>query len=322
MRQSLHQPLRVARTKARFNLPTRLWRYQQERFPLVKHGLLIATFSGCALCLSALLRGAEDWPSWQSVLTAFGIVLLGFLQLRIADEHKDARNDARYRPERPVPRGLVTLAELRTVGLVTVLLQAALAFWLEPWLLVGLAVVWGYMGLMWIEFGVPAWLQAHPFTYLWSHMLIIPLLDGLATACDWLPQGVHPSAGLGWFLAVSFCNGIVIEIGRKTWAPMQERIGVESYSSAWGIPHAITVWLMALGLAFGGALVVAWQIDFFWPVLFTLSTMAMLLSWQAYRFVHQPTPSGAHRLETLAGLWVAGLYLILGIVPLGVRLWL
>lgn len=321
MRQTLDQPILAAGTSSRPRLLARLWRYQQERFPLLKHGVLIATFSGCALCLSALLRGAVAWPTWPSGVTAFVIVLLAFLQLRIADEHKDALNDARYRPARPVPRGLVTLAELRAVGLVTVLMQAALALWLQPWLLVGLAVVWGYMGLMWIEFGAPAWLQARPFTYLWSHMLIIPLLDGLATACDWLPQGAHPSAGLGWFLAVSFCNGIVIEIGRKTWAPIQERAGVESYSSAWGVSRAISIWLAVLGLAFGGALVVAWQIDFFWPVLITLASLATWLAWQAHRFSHQPTPAGARQLENLAGLWVAGLYLILGIVPLGVRLW-
>ena len=39
-----------------------------------------------------------------------------FLQLRIADEFKDFAEDSRFRPYRPVPRGLVTLTELGWVG--------------------------------------------------------------------------------------------------------------------------------------------------------------------------------------------------------------
>ena len=41
----------------------------------------------------------------MAVVTSF----LSFLQLRIADEFKDFDEDSRYRPYRPVPRGLVTL---------------------------------------------------------------------------------------------------------------------------------------------------------------------------------------------------------------------
>jgi 4-hydroxybenzoate polyprenyltransferase len=35
-------------------------------------------------------------------------------------------------------------------------------------------------------------------------------------------------AGLFWFLAASFCNGVVIEIGRKIRAPAQEEEGVDA----------------------------------------------------------------------------------------------
>ena len=90
------------------------------------------------------------------------------------------------------------------------------------------------MALMTREFFVAEWLKARPFTYLWSHMLIVPLIDLYATACDWLPAGVAPPAGLGWFLAASFFNGIVVEIGRKLRAPADEEPGVETYSAAVG----------------------------------------------------------------------------------------
>ena len=106
----------------------RWWTYQNERFPLFAHGPLIAAFSACAVSFSSLLRGALV-PGWQMFVTAFGVCLLMFLQLRIADEFKDADEDARWRPYRPVPRGLVTLAELRVVAGILVFLHLADGLW-------------------------------------------------------------------------------------------------------------------------------------------------------------------------------------------------
>jgi len=83
------------------------WVYQKERFPFIAHGPLILAFSASAVCFSSLLR--EGTPSIQSLLAAFSSSFLFFLQLRIADEFKDFEEDSRYRPYRPVPRGLVTL---------------------------------------------------------------------------------------------------------------------------------------------------------------------------------------------------------------------
>jgi 4-hydroxybenzoate polyprenyltransferase len=321
MTQLLSETQNYQATPARPALMRRLWQYQRERFPLAKHGLLIAAFSFCAVALSALLRGTTTWPTWSSAFVAFVSLLLFFLQLRIADEFKDAAVDAQYRPERPVPRGLVTLRELGWLAVATALIQIALALWLEPWLLLPLGGVWFYMALMRVEFGVPRWLHRHPFTYLWTHMLIVPLIDLYATACDWLPHAHGALWPLAWFLAVSFCNGIVIEIGRKTWAPAQERTGVESYSSSWGVHRAITIWWLALLAATFAALPVAHAIGFFWPVCAVLLVGLLGLTVIGVRFVRTPTANGAAQLETLSGLWVAGLYLILGIIPLGVQLW-
>jgi len=303
----------------------RLWRYQSERFPLGKHGILIAAFSFCAVSLSSLLRGAMVWPAWQSVLTAFLTLLGFFFQLRVADEYKDFAVDARYRPERAVPRGLVTLAELRNVALIVAALQVILALWLEPWLLLLLSIVWGYMALMRIEFGMATWLQDHPLAYLASHMVIVPLIDFYATACDWLPNQSFAThgipTGLGWFLAVSFFNGVVIEIGRKTWAPTQEREGVESYSGSWGMQRALLGWAGALLAALICAILLAGMIDFFWPMIGIFSILVTLLLWYGYRFGRTPTATNAQRLETLSGLWVASLYFIMGVVPMGVQQW-
>ena len=88
----------------------RWWTYQKERFPIFKHGILVAAFSSSAIAFSALLGGGG--PQWSAFFVAFLSSLIFFLQLRIADEFKDAEEDAKYRPYRAVPRGLVSLREL------------------------------------------------------------------------------------------------------------------------------------------------------------------------------------------------------------------
>jgi len=164
------------------------WRiYQRERFPLLTQGPVIAAFSFSAVSFSALLRHRPGPPPAGAVLVAFVTSFVFFPQLRIADEFKDADDDARYRPSPGPP--------------------------------------------------------AHPFT-----LHVDPLVDHpayrfirlrLRLACDGsaLPHGLH------WFLAAGYCNGMVVEIGRKIRAPEDEERGVETYTAVWGrstaelLPH-------------------------------------------------------------------------------------
>ena len=170
---------------SRKSLFARLWIYQSERFPLVAHGVLILAFSVSAVCYSALLRGQAAFPSVSILLMAFVSALAFFMMLRLADEFKDCAEDSRYRPHRPVPRGLVSLRELGWLGLVLAALQLALALITNNILILLLFVTWLYLLAMSVEFGIKSWLKAHPFHYMWSHMLIMPLIDLYATAWDW-----------------------------------------------------------------------------------------------------------------------------------------
>jgi 4-hydroxybenzoate polyprenyltransferase len=299
------------------NLFRRFWIYQAERFPVFGHGILIAAFSFSAVSFSALLRDAAGWPGAGSILVAFASAFLFFLQLRIADEFKDFEEDARYRAYRPVPRGLVSLRELGLLGALTALVQLGLALWLEPALVWLLLLVWGYMALMSREFFVRAWLKAHPVTYLWSHMLIVPLIDLYATACDWRVAGdAAPHGGLVWFLIVSFFNGVVIEIGRKVRAPRDEEPGVETYSALWGRRNSMMVWLGAMLLTAVSAWLAARQIDFALPVVVLLVSLLFAATVIAVRFLQKPVPGRARFIEPMSGLWTLLMYLSVGAIPM------
>jgi 4-hydroxybenzoate polyprenyltransferase len=296
--------------------------YQRERFPLVAHGPLIAAFSVSAVCFSSLVRGRVALPPPASLLVAFVTALLLFLQLRIANEFKDFEDDARYRPYRPVPRGLVTLRELGWIGAGAAAMQLALALMLEPSLIWLLTLVWAYLALMTREFFVRDWLRRHPVVYLTSHMVIIPLIDLYATACDWRVAGLsRPPPGLYWFLIVSYVNGIVVEVGRKTRVPGDEEHGVETYSALWGTNVALRVWLAAVVVTAFAAWRAAARIGTDVPMLDLLLVLVAVCGLVALRVMRRRTAGSGKAIELVSGVWTLMMYLGVGAVPMAYKLW-
>ncbi len=292
------------------------WTYQRERFPLSAHAPLVLAFSSCAVCYSALLRGSASWPSLPVLGVAFGCCLISFLHLRIADEFKDFEEDSKFRPYRAVPRGLVTLGELGVLWVFSGLIQLLLALLLSPYLVLVLLVTWMYLALMSKEFFVRDWITRRPITYMWSHMLIMPLIDFYATSCDWLVHGGEIPEGLIWFVIVSFFNGFVIEVGRKIRAPEQEETGVNSYSALWGIRKATMTWLGFIAVTGASACIAASQINFLLPVLISLGSISLIAVLLVVKFNQNHKVKLAGKFELFSGLWTLVLYLLLGVAPM------
>lgn len=297
------------------------WTYQKERFPVVAHGFLIAAFSFSAVSFSALLRGSHTLPDWPSLLVAFLNSFFAFLQLRIADEFKDIDEDTRYRSYRPVPRGLVTLRELGWLGLGTAVIQLLMALALLPPLVALLLATWTYLALMSREFFAREWLKARPFTYLWTHMLIMPLIDFYATACDWLHFGLRPPPGLFWFVIVSFFNGIVIEIGRKIRATEDEETGVPTYTVLWGRTGAVLAWFIALSGTTASAIYASSHIGLAGAVACVLAVLLSINGITGLLFIRAGQRRYARLIEPLSGFWTLSMYLSLGAVPMLWRVW-
>ena len=292
----------------------RWWIYQRERFPLVAHAPLIAAFSSAAVCLSALLRG-EGRPRAASLIVAFVTALCFFFQLRVADEFKDADDDARHRPYRPVPRGLVTLRELGWLAGAAAAVQLGAALWLDARIVPLLLLVWTYMALMSKEFFVRDWLRGRPITVLWTHMLVMPLIDLYATACDWVPASAPMAAGLRWFLVASFFNGMVVELGRKIRAPEMEEPGVETYTVLWGRARAVSAWVTVMAVALVSAVLASRAAGGTWIVAAMLGAIWLTAVVAGGMFVARPTRSRAKWIEPLAGAWTVAMYGSVGILP-------
>lgn len=297
------------RSRLRHDL-SRWWTYQRERFPLHQHGPLVALLSIAAVSYAAILTGTSVQPT--AVAGAFVVGLTSFLLLRIADEVKDADLDAQYRPHRPVPRGLVSLDELTTLGAWLLPVQAVAALLMDPILLLPLLVVWGYGALMSVEFFAADWLRRHPTVYLLSHAVIVPLIDGLLAAFQIAQTpGLAKPAGLAWLLAASLFGSLTFEIGRKMRAPENEQPGVDTYTKMWGRPRALIAWLVAttgVAVCAGGAILYAGgPLALLLPLLAVAAAPVVV----AARFHNEPTPAHAGWMEPVSGAVLLANYAVI-----------
>ena len=295
----------------------RLWQYQRERFPLFAHGFALAAFTLAALSVSASFEQVRSWPDVITFTASFTSVLGFFLLLRIADEFKDAGDDARFRSDRPVPRGLISLSELAWVGAAVAASQLTIALWFFPplsWLLIA---VWFYLALMSAEFFAPTWLKSCPLIYLLSHMVILPLIALYAGAFHWWVDGLEPSVlVLAGFLALVVGNGLIFEIGRKVRAPADERYGVETYSSLWGSTRTSGAWAGAVMLAIAGVLITGAHVGDL-RVISTIAVFAAIgAAVIARSHARQQTRKSASRLKHASEIIVLALLFSLCVPPM------
>ena len=294
-------------------LAARLWIYQRERFPVAQYLPMVAAFAFSASSYSRACGARPGIVAIPALLVGMATSFCLFLLLRLFDEFKDREDDARYRPYRPVPRGLVSLAEIRGCIFASFATMAALNALCDVRLLAPLALASGYILLMWREFFVPKWLRRHPVVYMLSHMLVMPVIDFYATGLDWVHGSAPMPRGLFLFLATTFLNGCVIEIGRKIRSPEDEEHGVETYSYLWGPRRAASIWLAVLAATFALALACCAHVGCGLHALPALATIAALCAIPALLFLRGRRCGP--KIELASGVWTLAMYLIVGGLP-------
>jgi 4-hydroxybenzoate polyprenyltransferase len=295
----------------------RLWRYQAERFPLANHGVLTLVFAAAVCSFAAAFVGRT--PALLAIALAAIAGLCQFALLRIADEHKDFETDKAHRPYRAVPRGLVSLGELRMVGAVAAaVMLAAVAAAQSTGLALLTIVLWVYFALMTAEFFVGDWLKRRPVVYLLSHMVITPLLAlvmaGFQLAHDGMALTALPVLVPALPLAILLL-GVVMELGRKIRATSDEEPGVETYSALWGAARARTYCLITALAAAAAAVAAVSQIQ----GSVTAATLAAgagvaILGVAAARFTPSQ-PGAGKRIEQASGAFALAVLLALGSAP-------
>jgi hypothetical protein len=221
-------------------------RFIGERFSPLKHLPLIAFFYG-ANFLAAIRSSGTPAPDQGPTLLGGVTVMLVFLHLRIFDEIKDYDTDLTVHPDRPLPRGLLTLASAKRTAFTLIALELLLG------ILIGASAFWAICGtvlyslVMYREFFVREWLRPRLATYALTHTLI---------AC-WMALFIFSTAtgrpfwmvspGFAFFLLADWMVFNVFEFGRKTFGTDEERPGVDSYSGRFG-PYGAAAVVVAMAL--------------------------------------------------------------------------
>jgi 4-hydroxybenzoate polyprenyltransferase len=290
--------------------------YQKERFPFLGHGLIISVFTFSAVSYSIICRGRESFIDTKDFIIGIFATITLFFLVRVFDEFKDKEDDAKYRKYLPVPRGLITLNELRTVGWIVALIQIAVIGIFQPKMLLLYLIVLVYLLLMGVEFFVPKWLKQRQILYITSHMFIIPLIDIYSSGLDWLLDGSTPHLGLIWFFAVSYMNGLVLEFGRKIRTPESEEEGVVSYTGMYGTRGGVLIWITSLFITLCLAIGAAHYANFGWSAWIILLAIFFICALPGALFIFNTTVKKSKMIEYASILWTALMYLSLGGIPM------
>ena len=253
--------------------------YLNERFPLGKNSFFVLIFTLSGYIYTGLLYNSKIIKSilskevnrvpllwgkeidkvpiiWYKLLPLFIIIFMFFFQLRITDEFKDYEEDLKYRPYRPVQRGIISLKALGKIGLATVIVQIILAHVINPKLIYFMLLVWIYMFLMTKEFFIKNWLTERILIYALSHVVIMIFItlvivkgtgyilqDHFLETLYLLLKKYEKNIFIGLIplFALNYLNGIVLEIGRKTRKANEEEHGVQTYSKLWGRKKAVFI---------------------------------------------------------------------------------
>jgi hypothetical protein len=303
------------------SLLLRFWIYQNERFPLLAHGIAISAFTFSAVSYSRICRGKEGFIDWGDFFIGIFATVSLFFLVRIFDEFKDAEDDVKYRSYLPVPRGLISLKELKIIGWSVGLIQLLIIGVYQPTMLWLFGIVIVYLLLMGKEFFISSWLKKHQIAYITSHMFIIPLVDMYASGLDWHLDKTSPHIGLVWFFAVSYMNGLVIEFGRKLRTKENEEPGVVSYTSLYGQIGGTAIWLAILFVTMVLAIFASIYTGYGSMAMVLFPSLFSVFAIPAIRFIYRPTKRGSKLIEYGSMLWTIFMYLSLGAIPMLTKLY-
>ncbi len=298
------------------NLLQRFYIYQKERFPVLAHGAMITAFTFSAVSYSRICRGAEGFIGTQDFLIGIFATITLFFLVRVFDEFKDKEDDAKYRRYLPVPRGLISLRELKIIGSIVALIQIAVIAYFQIDMLWLYAIVIGYLMLMGAEFFVPQWLKKRQILYITSHMVIIPLVDIYSSGLDWLLAGSTAHWGLAFFFGVSYMNGLVLEFGRKIRPPEGEEEGVVSYTALYGTKGGTFAWLGLLFATLLIAIAASHYAGYGITAYVVLCSFFCIFALAGILFIRKPSAKLAKAIEYSSAGWTVLMYLSLGGIPM------
>lgn len=210
----------------------RWWAFVKERFsPVLYIPMIIFYFTAnAAIALVSAGVTVRVFKEIAGIVVIFWV----FLHLRIFDEIKDYEKDLTVHPERPLPRGLISIPEAKKMAVSVILVEIVLSLIIGLPSLVASGCVIGYSLLMYKEFFVREWLRPRLAIYAFTHTAISCCMSLFIYSAVTGHYFWQASKEYGTFLLANMMMFNIFEFGRKTFGREEEKEMIESYSKMLG----------------------------------------------------------------------------------------
>lgn len=244
--------------------------YIRERFPVAAAGAFAAGYT--ALVIGAA-RAENPWvtDTGETIRTFFLLSCVFFfflLRQRVVDEFRDVAHDRQYFPNRPVPRGLITMTQLTMLGIAAGILELASASVVGAFPTYWLVII--YSCIMAKDFFLHSWLRRH-FTVDFLIHEVIFVFFGIAFLFAAEPSMIGQPERLFLSLIILLLAPMQVEIIRK-FKPRHDPSGhavADTYTTVWGRPATMTTLiLLSAGIATGLMMLKSSLLFVLWSLLF------------------------------------------------------
>ncbi len=214
--------------------------YQKERFPVLVYGSYIFAIVMATYCVASGIAGKHILDI-KIVLPMFIVTFVQFLMVRIVDEFKDYEEDCKYRPYRPVPRGLISLGELRNLFIICVVIQIITTLVFCRHAFPFLIALWIVFFLMTKGFFIKKILDKHIllevlFDEIMMPAIVLYIANFVCPTIEIINNSIFIK-----FLILSYVVSWIVEVARKVRCKEDEENGVRTYTAVYGIPMATCI---------------------------------------------------------------------------------
>lgn len=289
----------------------RWWEFIRERFPL-RENVLVALANVGAYTVAArglTTHGSVMVGGLDLVLAAAALLL--FFRLRVFDEMKDFTVDRTAHPDRPLARGLISVAEAKAAAFSCLVFEGVCSAAVGSAGLAGWSVTAGYSLLMYREFFIGKWLRPMLATYAVMHTLIASLI---AVWIFCAATGASITRIPATYVQLALANwGVfnLFEFGRKTFGMAEERRPDESYSKRFG-PTRAAVHALLMAVSSSGLAVCAVRALNLSPLFMAgHGGLLGLLAWRAWQYTRAYDAMSARAFRAACGAYLLCYQLLL-----------
>lgn len=227
--------------------------YQKERFPVLVYGMYIFCIVFGVFCFNSywgeinynkfiksvvFVVVPEPYQiNYLKLIPMFIVAFLQFLMIRIVDEFKDYEEDSKYRPYRPVQRGLVTLKELRVLFIICIITQLLITLIFNTKGIFLLGILWIFFWLLSKDFFMKKVIDKHILIGVFLDELLMPILVLYLSSFIYYID----YSNIWILLSISYIISWLVEVARKFRCKQDEEKGVKTYTAVFGIGGATLI---------------------------------------------------------------------------------